>query len=249
MVTTPVIDSGVNIIDDNVKHIVLFSADHTQFCQELGRKRLQKGEEINVYVPDLSLHQLNWRISRSNESLRALERFNNEPDKHHMLRLEIWHSNNRELKELIPIDGSGKLHVNRCAEQAVRQRDIMYRELKHRLEDGYKHPFLELVCRWLDISDTDPERLFCFSGQEKMLHFLETYDKKPLETKEEQDKFSKEFRRLREKIYGRRPEGNQSNDRIWGARIIDGELDALKLPYKLTADKKVWLLEKIEEAG
>ena len=249
LITTPVADSGVNIIDDAVKDIVVFSTEHTQFIQELGRKRLREGEEINVYVPDLSLRQLNWRISRNNELLRVLERFNNEPDKHHLLRLDLWHSDNKELKELIPIDGSGKLHINRCAEQNVRQRDIMYRELKNRLEDGHKHPFLELVCRWLNLPDTDPERLFCHSGQEEMLRFLEKYCGRHLERKKKQDDFGGEFRRLREEIYGKRPKGNQSKERSWGADIIAGELESLKLPYKLIVNKKVWLLEKIEEVG
>lgn len=172
LVTTPVTDCGVNIIDDDVKHVVLFSTDHVQFLQELGRKRLRKGETINIYVPDLTLQQLNRLRRQNDELIQALNQFNIEKKNHGPQLLAEWHGESQEIRELIPVDGFGRLYINRGAEQFVRQRNLLYQELEQLWAEGHKHPFIEVVCRWLDLSDIDLERAFCRTVQEEMLLFL-----------------------------------------------------------------------------
>lgn len=54
LITTQVLDSGVNICDESVKNIMIFYTDRTQFIQSLGRRRLEKcGDSVTVwaYVP------------------------------------------------------------------------------------------------------------------------------------------------------------------------------------------------------
>ena len=41
LITTSVLDSGINIVDNAVRHVVIFYTDRTQFIQALGRKRRQ----------------------------------------------------------------------------------------------------------------------------------------------------------------------------------------------------------------
>jgi len=55
LVTTQVLDSGVNIKDKSVKNIIIFYTDRTQFIQSLGRKRLDEDEgtpAVWAYVPN-----------------------------------------------------------------------------------------------------------------------------------------------------------------------------------------------------
>lgn len=54
LVTTQVLDSGVNIKDKSVKNIIIFYTDRTQFIQSLGRKRLEDDEgnlTVWAFVP------------------------------------------------------------------------------------------------------------------------------------------------------------------------------------------------------
>lgn len=48
--TTKVLDNGVNLIDDSVKHIIIDMLDPISFIQCLGRKRINNNEKINLYI-------------------------------------------------------------------------------------------------------------------------------------------------------------------------------------------------------
>lgn len=50
LITTPVLDCGINIVDEAVKNVILFQHDYTTFIQSLGRKRLSQGEKVNLFV-------------------------------------------------------------------------------------------------------------------------------------------------------------------------------------------------------
>ncbi len=51
LITTQVLDSGINICDEAVKNIVIFYTDRTEFIQSLGRKRLLSNEAgINIWA-------------------------------------------------------------------------------------------------------------------------------------------------------------------------------------------------------
>ena len=54
LITTSVIDCGINLCDDDIKTIVIFYTDRTQFMQALGRKRMKSGEtgvDVWAFVP------------------------------------------------------------------------------------------------------------------------------------------------------------------------------------------------------
>lgn len=51
LVTTKLLDNGVNFHDAGLKHIVIDTISKTEFCQMLGRKRFKPGEEIQLYIP------------------------------------------------------------------------------------------------------------------------------------------------------------------------------------------------------
>lgn len=50
LISTAVLDNGVNIKDSTVKHIVIDILDRTQFIQMLGRLRGNSDSEINLYI-------------------------------------------------------------------------------------------------------------------------------------------------------------------------------------------------------
>ena len=50
LVSTSVLDNGVNFHDDLLKHVVVDSRDKVQIIQMVGRKRLKDGEKITVHI-------------------------------------------------------------------------------------------------------------------------------------------------------------------------------------------------------
>ncbi len=79
LITTAVIDNGVNIKDDNVKNIVIDVPDRVEFIQMLGRVRIDKktkSNQVNLYVREYKLDTLIkcWQ----NEAKELIKRLNYE---------------------------------------------------------------------------------------------------------------------------------------------------------------------------
>lgn len=53
LITTKVLDNGINIVDDKLTNIVIMAWDRITFIQELGRKRIniEDPQQINLYIP------------------------------------------------------------------------------------------------------------------------------------------------------------------------------------------------------
>ena len=61
LITTTVIYNGINVKDDNVKHIVVPFAPMSVVKQLLGRKRVSENETVKVYFPDVSCKNVKKR--------------------------------------------------------------------------------------------------------------------------------------------------------------------------------------------
>lgn len=59
LITTSCFDAGINIIDPEVKHIVVDIVDIGSLIQCIGRKRIQnESDQINVYIKVINNQQL-----------------------------------------------------------------------------------------------------------------------------------------------------------------------------------------------
>lgn len=58
LVATSVLDNGINIIDDELKNIVIDSTDEIQLLQMLGRKRIADGEHVNLFIKNKTAENL-----------------------------------------------------------------------------------------------------------------------------------------------------------------------------------------------
>lgn len=240
LVTTPVTDCGINIADNAVKNVVIFSVDHIQFIQELGRKRLKQNEKVHLYVPELSNAQMAQLENRNNQLLQWLADYQSHPEKRRFQRLQEWYEVDPAVRHLIPIDDNGRLHINRCAEQVVRQRGILYQELRE-LQKNDQHFFLRMVCKWLNLPETALETAIDHTSETKLLKFLEKYCDTFLDSKKEQYDFSFEFRKLREEAHGSRQKGSRRKS-PWGYKIIREQLEELCLPFVLDITGGRWVI-------
>ncbi len=50
LISTSILDCGVNIVDDAVQNIVIFEIEKTTFIQMLGRVRVQSGRKVRLFI-------------------------------------------------------------------------------------------------------------------------------------------------------------------------------------------------------
>ena len=80
LITTAVIDSGVNIDDKDVKNIVIKCFDKTTFIQMLGRIRVQEHEKINLYIQALNKSQIIKKTNVVENYLQQVKALATSPD-------------------------------------------------------------------------------------------------------------------------------------------------------------------------
>lgn len=80
LVATKVIDNGVNIKDQQLKHIIMDSLDEVDFKQMLGRKRMRAEEEVNIYLPKKSVNYFNGCRYEILQHLSAIKKIHTMPD-------------------------------------------------------------------------------------------------------------------------------------------------------------------------
>lgn len=69
LVTTSVLDCGVNIHDDDLKHVVIPFEDQVAFMQALGRKRFDGRPNFTLYMKAIDKKRLNGLIHRNRKLL------------------------------------------------------------------------------------------------------------------------------------------------------------------------------------
>lgn len=106
LITTSVLDNGINIKDPQVKHIAILVFDKVSFLQMLGRKRIKKNQEVILYIQEFVKNSLNgvWRKAKS--KLTRIEQAN-DINKHNEIIKEII--NNDEVfyyNQIYPLNGA-----------------------------------------------------------------------------------------------------------------------------------------------
>lgn len=75
LITTSVLDCGINICDPKVKNIVIACDNKTGFLQMLGRKRIEQDEELRLFIKVYDFHIIYHRLRYFNTLLKKLITF------------------------------------------------------------------------------------------------------------------------------------------------------------------------------
>lgn len=163
LVTTAVLDCGVNVIDPALRNVVIVSDNRTSLIQMLGRKRCRPGERINLYVCDNGLKKIGNRHQDCVALCEWHDRYLNstEPERRKMAG-EIWHEPNEQLRHYFAL-ANGYLVPNRIAFFALERRRRFYEKIL-----SGEVTFRQEVQRWLGL-ESDPEA----DPEEQLLRFCE----------------------------------------------------------------------------
>ncbi|MEK5215259.1 DEAD/DEAH box helicase family protein [Psychrobacillus sp. FSL H8-0487] len=234
LITTSVMDAGVSILDDDLKHIVCDIKDTEKLIQCIGRKRRKEGEKIILHIKALSNKQLGGIESsakinnkhadylKEHGEIEYIKEYGREYDKTNTIYIK-----NKE-------EGGLELVVN---EMRYTHNFIKYKEMLHMKKFNSKHNYCEYIKSK-------------FKAEEYTIYSLESEQKKI------------ELENYLSGILGNRLSKNEQKElieiidlKVNGRMIRSYEklnqgLEMLNLKYRITAKKsnstRYWTIEKLK---
>lgn len=149
LISTSVLDCGINIEDPKVKNIVIFSDDETSFKQLLGRKRfLSEDETLNLFILKgeiskfkkyaIEYKEIYWKL-RDNKYILAEDALDKLLKNHRMKRILSFYSRSKD---------RSIYKYNELTVEAVRLKSMYCEKVWHGLEKDNDF-FLKEQLKWV----------------------------------------------------------------------------------------------------
>lgn len=248
LVSTSVLENGINIKDRRLKKVAIFSNDKVRFIQMLGRIRRIDGCLLELYIPDVTEQEVRKKcnaISRINTAYRNYEAsrtdFYNRYIHEDLLQTNV--------KNQVTILDIGEIHLNELSCIKIGLLDLKFWEdMKKQYEHGEQFPVLKEKFKWIEKTFTET----CQRGLHKtaearqyLVDFLESYVDKEIR-QEQQQEFCEEISDLFRAAYGKRKEDTKEQQ-VYRLNIIRKRLAHHDLPYLISNKKReYWKVSKEE---
>lgn len=249
LITTKILDNGVNLKDRDLKHIVLMTTEKTEFLQMFGRKRYVEGEEgVNLYIMERGAQYFNFLLNkRIRPALKYMEDIHDDC----IFRQERFDDKDfYDFCQKMALIIDGKIIASAAAERKLRL-DL---EFCSRMIEALKenpHALILEQLSWVGRTEDFEENKFLESGgnagkKEKILEFMEAGKGKKL-NKEKQEIFRREFAELAQD-YGVKLTDRGS--RLAGKAKINKFCKDEGIPFRIIAvsNSKYWEIKEAENA-
>ena len=131
LVTTAVLDCGVNIIDEHLRNIVIVTDNRTSFIQMLGRKRILSGEQINLYVCKPDPLSFGERYAQATRLMTWYDRYlQSTPKERRSMAYEIWNNDDPRIRKYFHLTGC-QLKPNTLAFYVLGRQIKFYKSLSN----------------------------------------------------------------------------------------------------------------------
>lgn len=255
LLSTSVIDNGVNMTDPDLHNIVLEATDKVAFLQMLGRKRLKDNEVINVFVRVPTEAELKKQILDIEKYLQNLRSYYNSS---HDFFQTTWPSFTPELQRLFWISNEPNgIHFvpNNFAYRELAIRHHFFSSLLFDMQhaDKPKDVYPLKVFEWLEFPDCRKTISWITDEAERaaireLVELLNSNSDCGI-SKEDQNNFYERFMSIVQAIAYQRP--TQRDDKRSSLatiiRHLDCLLDKLPMKYELKKDGNSWRVEKLEK--
>lgn len=243
LVTTSVLDNGINFKDKGLKNIVILTSDKTEFLQMLGRKRIEDSEEINLYLCARNIYYFNGKLRQTNNQISALSYLNQNGS---CAFLNRYFYNPEIVKGLFYFDRYNNAHINKLCELKLKSQKIFYKNIIEKISSN-KEAFILEQLSWVNLENTYNDALWVdyINPDEKIadfINFLDSYCDKEL-TGESFNNFAEEFKTHIYNTYGKRAKDNPT--RTYKSPTINKVLTQYGLKYKVVIKNKMSKLSKI----
>lgn len=250
LITTKVLDNGVNISDKGVRHIVIPFCDQTEFMQMLGRRRTAEGERVYLYVEVPTIQKVNTLrhgVETKRNAINGVKRC--APNRRNALLAKMWEAGRKDINSLFYINETGNLTPNFLAEKKLKQLSDFYGMLAAHYKEGACYE--KTVLTWIKMEKSEPVYL----GQtvsEGIIGFLSHWEGEKIQVVE-WESFYKEFESLyNQECRNRFPIDSAEYQKAVSVRkapprrksTVNHQMQILGLPYKLNKENNCWVLHK-----
>ena len=254
LIVTRVIDSGVNIHDTNVKHIVLPFCSEADFSQMLGRRRIEGDETIKIYVEDISIQRINSKynqLRRNLDILKSIAIINALPAsdkkiKSERLQATLFNAKRKSYTNYISLKNS-ELIYNPFAYYKLKTLEQFYLGLKNSYKSNPDF-YLMHIRQWLR---TEKKINHIFSEDcDNLISFLEHFKNMPIseqDTEEFYNAFQYYYKRYCVEKFKDNSEIlekalNIRKGKTQRKATINKSLEIIELPYKLNKHNRAWII-------
>lgn len=232
LVSTKVLDCGINLWDNRLRHIVTVTDDRVSMLQMLGRKRRKPGERVNLYVCDMDLKLIAKRYRDGQELLAALREYQEgDSEVHRQMARSCWRSEDRKYRIYFRIT-DWSIVPNEAAFWALRRKDYFYRKLL----EGHT-TFRDEVCKWLGKTQ-EPEKI----PDDELNAFCEAHLGQELN--EEEIVMARKLI-VETAVAKGYPEPQPTRVATLGQEALNNRLSKVESPYRF--EKKRWVILKEEK--
>lgn len=250
LIATKVLDNGVNIRDEDVRHIVIPFCDRTEFMQMLGRRRTHEGERVCLYVEVPTIQKINTLRHGVETKRKAINGVNGcAPNKKKALLAKMWEAGRKDINSLFYINKDGNLTSNFLAEEKLKQLSDFYGMLAAHYKEGACYE--KTVLTWIKMEDSEPVYLGQ-TASEDIIGFLSRWEGEKIQMVEWEN-FYREFERLyNQECRNRFPIDSAEYQKAVSVRkapprrksTVNRQMQILGLPYKLNKENNCWVLHK-----
>lgn len=148
LITTKVLDNGINIIDDALCNIVIDSVDSVDILQMLGRKRRRDNEKINLYIVNKTNADFKSYRKSIDQNIAAI---NNYEENYSEFFNSKFNNYEQTTREMFSYDSSLQKHtISEYSRYILGKRKGEYIKMEVALEDN-ENAFAESICSLFNV--------------------------------------------------------------------------------------------------
>lgn len=247
LITTAVLDNGINIKDTQVRNLVIDTISKTEFLQMIGRKRIEDDENINLYIPQKDLKYFTSLLNLEVNPCYALLGLKKNELMEKLLEKE---DSRKRIRNFFSHDD--KLILNPAAEVYIKRKKNFLEDMIIQMKED-EWAFVKMQLGWLEmIEDFHEEYSLTYQNRKRGLNEIQSYLESILENrmdKEEQDI----FRNNMNKIFQDHGVAITKNNQTPGKNVLNDFFHENSLPYKIYSisgkrkgHKTVWIVKREE---
>lgn len=241
LISTIVIENGVNIKSSKVMLQLCFLDDYYSIVQCLGRIR-NPHPNMKVYFKEYNKRHLENLLRRSEEWVEAIKLHENNPKKFYdyLIKNDVKNLGISSATELLC---DGTIHVNKLA---VAYKRFQCATIRRILESNVSRPYASEVLHWFSMS-LEEKNIAQSSDVMEWKKYLEECEGESI-LKDQQYEFKKRMTEFSKLIFGRRPQDKVA-DAIYGMSILNQQILAADLQFEIVSDRRtaVWTVKRKDE--
>lgn len=264
LITTSVLDNGVNIVDADIRHIVLPFSVETDFIQMLGRRRmLNADDQVNVYIEQPSVQKINSLIYYTNHKLDIMneytqileiKNYNKELYNKKIVAFtrKLWNKHDITVWNLFQLKKNNDIKINWLAHHRLLTLSDFYMGLRKK----YSYPgyYLQNVLDWVHFDNNSiVSHLYCEQCN-NLTEFIDYFKDKHIPA-EDFESFYQCFQYYYKfECYDKFKDNPDEKKAALGIRkgstqrkaTMNRSLKMLQLPYVVKKEKETWIIRDLQ---